>query len=289
MSFTSSNSFIRFNAAQAPNATVSTGTPPTGTFTNPTDSIFNIYIFTTNGTLTFSRTGKVKYVLVGGGGGGSGGCTFNENGYYFNGFGSGGGGGQVLQGSVTVANLSTITITVGNGGIGTVPDTSIFYDINKAIDGSNSIISGTFGTLPSNGGSGGTSLEGGASGGGYAGGLAAFDISGGGGGGASDERPGYDAPLNVFTRPGGNGSDGTTITINSFSSIYGGGGGGGGGYIPSSNSYGTSNGGTGGGGAFFASSAGSGVTNTGGGGAGGKKNTGTADGGSGIVIIYWNK
>jgi collagen type III alpha len=290
MSFISTNTFIRFNSALKLDATIDPSNSPTGDYDICSNVIYEVYVFNTSGTITFSNPGYIYYALIGGGGGGSGGCTFVEDGAYYSGFGGGGGGGQVLQGTALVGK-ETVAVHLGQGGVGTVPDTAHFYNANKAGDGESTYISGAFGVISSQGGYGGTSLSGGKSGGGVLGGAAAFDISGGGGGGGGEGGGiGGDGSSDIYTKDGGNGGDGMTLQIGTtLLGPYSGGGGGGGGYFHLTDTYGSSVGGTGGGGSFSAGSASDGAVATGGGAAGGRKSVGTPDGGSGVAVLYWKK
>ena len=99
----------------------------------------------------------------------------------------------------------------------------------------------------------------------------------GGGGGASDNAAGANGTWGLPV-PGGDGADGTAVSITGTSTYYGGGGGGGR----------NSNGGLGGGGDSASTSGNAGTPNTGGGGAGSGNDFGFGTkGGSGVVIIRY--
>ena len=221
-------------------------------------------------------------------GGGSGGSSGNG--------GGGGAGGYRTASSVNFDGGTTYTITVGDGGAGTVE--------NPGQDGSDSSISGSgLTTITSTGGGGGgkaTSHQGrsGGSGGGGGNGTAggagntpstspsqgnnggtgyngAPGWGGGGGGGASavGQTPNS-------TQGGGNGGDGTANSITGSSITYAGGGGGG----FDGGSAGV--GGAGGGGTAVQSGNAAPATANLGGGGGASENNGTSgSGGKGVVII----
>jgi hypothetical protein len=254
---------------------------------------YRVHTFTTVGTssLTFSRGGKVEYLVVAGGGGG--GSRVNGSG--------GGGAGGLLTASAKVMPQA-YSVVVGGGGAGGSGASSG----NKGLDGSPSSV---FGVTAVGGGGGGGSLnnitgESGGSGGGGGGGStgnngvggagtssqgnnggngfgeSALNRGGGGGGGAG--AAGTNGVLNV----GGNGGNGLASSITGVSVTYAGGGGG------SGTTPGT--GGTGGGATAPTGSAdGANGTNGLGGGGSGAASTAGADertggnGGSGIVIVRY--
>ena len=176
-----------------------------GTITTFGDYI--IHNFTSSGifTVTDSSLTEVEVLVVGGGGGG--GSPYG---------GGGGGGGAVEQNANKALSSSSITVTVGNGGIGADPSAS-------AGDGYPSI----FDDLVANGGLGVIDSEqGGASGSGSAGGSGIANNAGGGGGG--DGGPGnaavyaVDGPGGPYYR-GGDGGPGVESAISGTSNFYGGG------------------------------------------------------------------
>jgi hypothetical protein len=227
-----------------------------------------VFTFTNNGSIKFFKDLTLNSILVGGGGGGGGNPISNGNAG-----GGGGGGGSVIQSSIKIIKYINYNITIGNGGIGGttgVPGSS----------GGNTSITYSDYSINAYGGSGGSI--------GYGGGATAVGGAGGNGGsGGGNGGYGYGYPsLSIY------GGDGTTITtIPGITSItYGGGGAG--------SSYGAT-GGSGGGGSSWTSStdlATSGTSNTGGGGGSSRPGLGSnnlynnypgANGGSGIVIIYF--
>jgi hypothetical protein len=238
------------------------------------------------------KTPAVDYLVVAGGGGGGGAA----------GAGGGGGAGGLLQGNISVALGSAITVTIGSGGAGST----------TAAQGANGA-SSVFGNISTTGGGGG---------GGGGGGSGQFlGIAGGsGGGGGSEFAPVVVGGQGVFGQgnagnppvPGrsfsptgggggagtvglpppadgvaGNGGAGIASDISGTRTTYSGGGGGG-----TRNSTTAGIGGVGGGGAGGNGATGpvNGTANTGGGGGGGgsspnSQNGGT--GGSGVVIISY--
>jgi hypothetical protein len=272
---------------------------------------YKIHTFTADGCFSVSNAGTpagsttVDYLVVAGGGG--------------NGVGSGGGGGGaggVRASSGTASgcyssgplgacvsalpvSIQAYPITVGGGGPGSPASPS------KGTPGVNSV----FSTITSAGGGGGGSeatspaLNGGSGGGGgnigtggtgntppvsppqgNPGGTGVTNYYGGGGGGAT--AAGANPPGSV----GGAGGDGLQNSI-SGSAVYYGGGGGGGGQPGVGGSGGLGGGGAGG--QYQTVGGTAGTVNTGGGAGGGMSspnlspNYGTANGGSGIVIIRY--
>jgi hypothetical protein len=232
------------------------------------------------------KTPAVDYLVVAGGGGGG------RN------WGGGGGAGGLLQGSVSVAASSSITVTVGAGGTGDTSDTnpkggtngnnSVFGSISTlggGLGGSYNYVNG--GTGGSGGGQGSGSTPGtlgqGTSGQGNAGGASdggsgSNNTSGGGGGAGT-------VGLNATNATAGKGGAGIASGISGTVTTYAGGGGG------TSNSGGTAGtggvGGGGNGGKYSISNATSGLPNTGGGGGGAQYSENAGAGGSGIVIVSY--
>ena len=236
------------------------------------------------------KTNFVEYLVVAGGGAGG---TDRAG---------GGGGGGLLQGIISVANGSSITVTVGAGGTttggGTNPTggnggNSVFGSITaKAGGGGSGGDARLNGYQPASGGSGGGESTGdignlqgaqGTAGQGNAGGTSGphsgnYNAAGGGGAGT--------VGLNAAGTISGNGGAGIASSISGTVTTYAGGGGGG--------TYGgtAGSGGVGGGGAgaagtsAIAGTAGTANTGGGGGGGGGASGAGGA-GGSGICIISY--
>jgi hypothetical protein len=270
---------------------VQLGTGPTfisasgGTIT--TSGNYKIHTFTNTGSSTFtvdslspSGFNNIEYLIVGGGGGG-GASTSPGFGVALT-AGGGGAGGTVRTGSLTITNTGSITVTVGDGGIGG------FYN-NQAPPNyqgppGDPGISSSFSNVSASGGGGGpkNGINGEQSGGSndnYQGGYLSFTGSQppglSGAGGAGNTENGFNA---VSQSLGANGGAGIASSINGTTTYYGGGGGGGG-----TISYGSTpgTGGIGGGGTDSTGSA-----NTGGGGAG-FGGTNGFKGGSGIVIVRY--
>ena len=240
-----------------------------GTITTFGDYI--IHNFTSSGifTVTDSSLTEVEVLVVGGGGGG--GSPYG---------GGGGGGGAVEHNANKALSSSSITVTVGNGGIGADPTAS-------AGDGYPSI----FDDLVANGGLGVIDSEqGGASGSGSAGGSGIANNAGGGGGG--DGGPGnaavhiQDGAGYSYYR-GGAGGPGVESAISGTSNFYGGGGGGGGDDVPDIAGIGGLGGG-GSGSIDFDGDPGLAFTGGGGGGCGGGAYEG-GSGGSGVVAVRYKK
>jgi hypothetical protein len=237
-------------------------------------------------------TPAVEYLVVAGGGAGN--------------YTGGGGAGGLLQGILPVTNGSSLTVTVGAGGVGQsggTPGTaglnSVFSNIT-AIGGGLGVGNYLSPAAINNGGSGGggpgvnvssttnvpNPAGNGVSGQGNAGGAGYFNgavVMGGGGGGAGTV--GLPAVNGTIA---GNGGAGIASSISGSVVAYAGGGGGG-----TANATSTaSSGGVGGGGAGGSGSGGgtSGTVNTGGGGGSGSYNGSfsvSGNGGSGICIISY--
>jgi hypothetical protein len=273
-----------------------TATTALSTVTPTLNSGYNVYTFTSNGTIVIpTTTAKTIYYLVVGGGGGGGANNTSP--------GGGGGAGGLLQGSCTISSKNTITVTVGNGGGANSngSNSSILFDVttgnNKiAIGGGRGGNGGVSGAIGGSGGGGGV---GAGAGGGTAGqgnqGANGASLYSGSGGGAGNQGDTYNSGIGVKCTQlgitnrypntywagggGGTGGDGARGFARS-----GGGGGAKGGY----NNNGS---GTGGSGSLNPGSdgtttiGGNGGANTGGGGGGGQISGGGGTGGSGIVII----
>lgn len=280
------------SAASGAIAAAATGVAVSGTTGSPGydgavsdgGNTWEVYTFTTSGSITFSAGGTVEYLVIGGGGGG-GSVNFSA--------GGGGGAGGALQSSFS-ASAATYDITVGAGGVGGnnaagAPGGDSLIALNggaevaRANGGGQGDGGSSGGSTGGNGGSGGggrvnttggtgTSGQGSNGGNGNNSGTAG-NRSGGGGGGQS--AAGATAPATA----GGAGGAGLTTTMRTGSSeTYAGGGGGG-----SRNTGGAASHGGGAGGSNVAGTAG--AANTGGGGGGaGNSNVG-GDGGSGIVVV----
>jgi hypothetical protein len=272
------------------------------TVTPTLSSGYNVYTFTSSGTITIpTTTTKTIYYLVVAGGGGGGGP-----------FGGGGGGaGGVLQGSCTISSKNIITVTIGNGGGANANgnNSSIVFDVTTgnsktAIGGGkggygNVYTSGVGGSGGGGGTSGTYSSSGsaGTSGQGYSGSNGNSGQGGGGGGGGGNALNNGTGGIGIqCTQPGitnlysniywGGGGGGCGDATN-FSNLgrNGGSGGGGGGASGKTGSNGI--GGTGGynsGGNASNNNGGNGANNTGSGGGGGYTGNG-GSGGSGIVVI----
>jgi hypothetical protein len=269
-----------------------------------TDGTYWYHQFLYSGTFTPLKNLTCDYLVVAGGGGG---------GSLGGGGGGGGlrssisptGGGGSAESALSVTGGSSITVTVGAGGVfGT--------SFNAGSSGVNSVLS----TITSTGGGGGgangspntsTGAKSGGSGGGagnasagasgeanqgFGGGSAPglANASGSGGGGAGAAGTNSAGGTNVA---GGAGGTGVSNSITGSSVAYAGGGGGGGRNDGGGNTAGGSA--TQGGGAGGSSSDSpvsiAGTANTGGGGGGGGYNGGSgrsgANGGSGIVIVRY--
>jgi len=258
-----------------------TGSPTVGTVSSG-GTVFNVYSFTGDGSITISEAGFAEVLVIGGGGGGA---QADFGGGVFRGAGGGGAGAYVARSALFIS-AGTATITVGAGGAGSTANN---------IDGSRGLTSllGTFAWAIGGGGggagpAGGKGADGGSGGGqqtadtaqagpgvaivsgqGNAGGNAfvvnTSNAAGGGGGGANA------AGGNASSNQGGTGGAGISSSITGTSVGRGGGGGG----ASGNNVYGTASDGGG--------SGANGTANTGGGGSG-RRTTGF-NGGSGVVIV----
>jgi hypothetical protein len=254
---------------------------------------YRTHQYTTVGTYDIQvlRPGRVEVLVVGGGGAGGTGASFSP--------GGGGGGGGVVYVSDLYINIGTLSITVGDGGVGslTIPPTnegfSSFSNIialgggaGGSVGISNATTSGYDGA--SGGGGGRTGAPGnsvktiglGNNGG------AGSNAGGAGGGGATQ------IGVTSIGTSGVAGGQGYTSSISGTTTVYGSGGGGG----RRSGVGGTGGTNAGNGGGFGGNSLGgdNGVANRGGGGGGGQATgtTGAAqnqggNGGSGIVIMRY--
>ena len=198
---------------------VASGALITSTYSN-SGLTYTVLTYTSSGTLTLSRGGKLEYLLVGGGGGGAGSITATN--------GGGGGGGQCLHniGSPISLKPGIYTITIGNGGAGGVGG------FDDGSTGTNTTITGQI-SLTAAGGLGGvwaggpSTRNGGAAGGGNLGGLNSYvsgppeKMGGGGGGGAGG------AGSNASSGNPGNGGIGALLNITGNNEYYAGGGRGG--------------------------------------------------------------
>jgi hypothetical protein len=234
---------------------------------------------TLKGSWVNPKVPSVEYLVIAGGGAGG------------NSIGGGGGAGGLLQGHVSVASGTPITVTVGAGGSNNSGVNSAFSSI-----------------IATGGGRGGSYLDeigrpGGSGGGGSGRETPSINANGGSGIGGQGNPGGRGFPLNTnYTGAGGGGAgtigrnavnnyaglggDGIASEISGNRTVYAGGGGGG------THPTGTAGvGGSGGGGAGTASGGGTGVAGTANLGAGGggstynQANGGT--GGSGVVIISY--
>jgi len=269
------------------------GSPEPFTITKPLPVNANTtYTFTPASTLT------ANVLMVAGGGGGGGHMA-----------GGGGAGGLVYTAGTSLANGSTKTIVVGNGGQGSDRSTNNGYNVGS--NGNDTSFTGL--TTSVGGGNGGGYLDnvnnfngsiGGSGGGGghgtsgaagtlnqgYAGGDSQGNHTGGGGGGAGGvgETPSSNS---VASGKGGIGSNQSSV----FGTFYGESGffaGGGGGGQRSSTGQAAGAGGLGGGGGGSNSGSSSGIAISGsihtGGGGGGGADGGSGRGGSGIVLLQTN-
>ena len=272
----------------------------TGTYTQVSNGIYTLYIFTNSGTLQVT-SGSTCYILAVGGGGSGG---VDQSG--------GGGAGGFVESTVVMSGTDTLTVSIGAGGVSAnTPGCGIGGQggnttVNFTSSSSNNITAygGGYGAsytnLSSNGGSGGgaspqyTTVGTGISGQGNNGGPANYGGGGGAGAAATDTN-------------GGAGKQTTLVGIagSTYASYYwaGGGGGGCGAYGNGGiggGGGGTGNGGNGTGGGSALNTGGNGGTNpgggawganaganTGGGGGGSRQGCQTpgGNGGSGIVII----
>lgn len=251
---------------------------------------FTLRFKATDGLHSISKTSAVQlafspivdYLIVAGGGGGSGG----DNGGTGGGGGGGGAGGLLSGTSLTLADSTTYTITVGTGGTGgnfqangqSGADSSIAGSGLTTITatgggrGGNHVTSGAAGG--SGGGGGGRGQAGGAGTSGQGNSGASGGNWGGGGGGGGAGAVGGAAT----SSDGGVGGVGVSSSITGTAVYYAGGGGGG------KNGGSNGAGGNGGGGSWATSP--DAVDGTGGGGGGqpAGSNSGGA-GGDGVVIL----
>jgi len=254
------------------------------------------HVFTSGGTFSVSDvgTGTIDVLIVAGGAGGGSRHA-----------GGGGAGGLLYETDHSVV-VNDYTVTVGDGGVGGVYNSTSQSNGDDSIFDSLTAIGGGYGgnifpeRIPQDGGSGGGTeewssvvgqgLQPGSTDGGYGndGGLTAgIGNTGGGGGGGANE---VGAAGNLIKGgDGGDGRDYSTFFDNDIgdNGYFAGGGGGCAAYV--SEPAGTGGIGGGGDGAINADTADSGTANTGGGG-GGSRGNGAGNGGaggSGIVIIRY--
>jgi len=243
------------------------------------DGTYWIHTFTSSGTFTPNQTLSCEYlVIAGGGGGGYGyGAGGGAGGYRTSVVGATTGGGGSAESTLSLANATAYTVTVGAGG----PSRVAIGGLSAGYGGSGS--NSVFSTITSTGGGGGgfvgnVGLTGGSGGGG--GGTGGTPNAAGGARTASPVQ-GFDGGSANENGGGGGGAGATGVFAsqnggaglsNSITGVAVNRGGGGGGNIS------TSQGGIGGGGAVDVS----GTLNTGGG--GGSQN---GNGGSGIVIVRY--
>jgi len=279
--------------APTPGAAVvesTTGSPSVGTVSSG-GTTYNAYVFTGDGSITFSEAGFADVLVVGGGGAG------NQN---INAGNAGGGAGGVLNLTQAYFALGTAVVQVGAGAAGGLPadiarggessQVNGYYGVGGGPGGFRT--NGGFGGSGGGGGSensafvGGPALDGqgGAGGTGFGSGTINARAGGGGGGGSASGG-------NASSSNAGAGGDGkivniiTTALATSFSvgevsgsDLYFGGGGGG-----SSPSSGSASGGLGGGSNGNSSTSSNATANTGGGAGGAGSSSG--NGGSGVVIV----
>jgi hypothetical protein len=250
---------------------------------------YDVYTFTSGGSITFSSGGEVDHLIVAGGGAGG----WGRFGYC----GGGGGAGGLLAGTALITP-GTFAVAVGAGGAPPASDGLAGGNGgNSSALGLTAIGGGGGGGGPwtpagngngQNGGSGGGGSSGGdtesspgtagtgTAGQGNAGGVlgtgnAAFTAGGGGGAGGV----GQNGSPGSFPDYGGHGGVGVSSDITGTVTAYAGGGGAG--------RYALGQAG-GGNGADVGGTAGAGAANTGSGGGGGRNVVGGA-GGSGVVIL----
>lgn len=259
------------------------------------DGDFIIHIFSDTGADTFTPPDGVTevevLVVAGGGGGGS-----------AEGFGTAGAGGGGAGGLLFVDNFSVsgpVSLTVGTGGTGgsggndsgTNGEDSEFGTL-AAIGGGGGIGGNGQGNAGGSGGgsrgnSGGEALQTGPDGFGNSGGDSGASPGGAGGtGGGGAGTPGANLDGDT-TEGGGNGGAGLSFDISGTPTFYAGGGGGG--ASETNSPVGSGGNGGGGNGANDNVAATAGEPNTGGGGGGGNNDRVGADGGSGIIIVRYEK
>ena len=218
---------------------------------------YRVHEFTSTGTSTFEvvdGSGEIECFIVGGGGGTLSTSTAGN---------SGGGGGGFTLTQTFIASPQTYNVIVGDGGDGDSGESSSFN-----------------GTLVANGGfggSGGDGFDGGSGGGSRGSPVAGSTVPGGDGG--SDGTDGEST-----NNSGGQGQNTTTREFGSPTGVLYSGGGGGGSRDSAAGLGGDGGGGNGGKNALGED----GSPNTGGGAGGiGRNVTGSAKGGSGIVLIRY--
>lgn len=279
--FTSASAAIFFPAGG-----ISYGTATGGTSSSITVSgqSYTLLTFTSDSTLTVTKSGLFDYLLVAGGGGG--GRGYNSTSLK----GGGGGAGGVIAGTIYLT--ANATVVVGAGGSGVNVTNGYASSLGNSTDGNAVPGGGRGGCYGGNGSERSQASSGGSGGGGcggdvtiagvsmadgitgYSGGAGSGNGGGGGGAGAAGSAG------NVSNGAGGAGRDISAWLGQSSATTYKGGGGGGGGTTGGA-------GGTGGGGAGGSTAAGANATANSGGGGGGAS-TGSADGGnggSGIVYV----
>ena len=275
---------------------------------------YKVHKFNSSGQLKCASGGNAEVLVVGGGGGGGGGD------------GGGGGGGGVLSSSEYLISDSTLTITVGAGGDGSVVVANDIPSVLSTAGGDSSISGTASGTIKAGGGGygggenhncyrtyniycdqhsqlhssvlkkDGDGGSGGSGGGGGAGNIRSVGgtangfgvgFAGGINGGLAGGGGGGAGGPGGAAENGGKGGVGIESIITGSSSFYGGGGGG---SNRSSSSFTGGNGGGGNGGRGGSGNGNAGSVNTGGGGGGGIDQNGSGgNGGSGIVIIRYAK
>lgn len=232
----------------------------------------------------------VDYLLVGGGGGGGGRHA------------GGGGGGGVLSGSFTLPAASYPVVVGaggtaapfggrgGNGGSSSLHTASIvgggggggYSDGGATVNGANGANGGggayAVGLPGGNGSAGASTVVGG-----FPGGVGSQQWNGGGGGGAGQ------AGGNASGSIGGKGGDGKASAISGTTTYYGGGGGGAGNdNVDANGGAGGLGGGGRGTGAYNPTRGVNGTNGLGGGGGGSRDQAGTT-GGSGVVIVRYQR
>lgn len=239
------------------------------TLYNSSNTYYYVFYPSTVGTSTaiinFNVAVTMYYLLVGGGGGGA---TVTS---YTNIYGGAGGGGQIINGTAGVSG-NIFTISIGSGGAG---GTNV--SVNGNAGGQTTLTVGT-NVIVAGGGGGATSPTGGA---------------GGGTGTSAGALGGNGYTSSAYAT---NGGDGQTISISAIGQTYAVGGAGGGGGSNGGFPYG----GIGGNNNIGGAAGGNGATNmsgsngigygTGGGGSY-YENTNTVggNGGSGLVVLYWQQ
>jgi hypothetical protein len=265
---------------------------------------YRVHTFLTSGTFSTPYGLSLDALIVGGGGAGG---LGSEGG------GGGGGGGVLVVNGTGTSTAANMPVVVGSGGAGATSQTAYggnggnssfntYVAFGGGAGGCDNALDGRDGGC--GGGGAGDEQEPlsrpagfGTSGQGFNGGAGIIDYGGGGGGAGT---PGESGTSGSSPNDGGDGGDGKANTFRTGSTqYYGGGGGGGGNNLPtvlggSANNDGMwGYGGQGGGGNGCSDEAErlaiSGVANTGGGGGGGEDNTPAGSGGSGIVVIRYDR